>query len=96
MEEKVFPRTAVAEQLEHFVEARLHTDGQKNIEAIRKLQSELTGSVANPYYVTVDPSNRAKLKSFEGATLIDDTPFVDFLRDSRKAAGRLLAEAPAP
>jgi len=86
MEEKVFPRPAVAAELERYVEARLHTDGQRNIDAIRQLQKELTGSIANPYYVTIDPATGAKLGSFEGSTLLDDTPFVEFLQGSPEAS----------
>ena len=91
MEEKVFPRAAVAAELEHYIEARLHTDGLKNIAEIKRLQKELTNSVANPYYVTIDPSSEEKLDSFEGATLIDDQPFIDFLRRSRDKVERYAA-----
>ncbi len=94
MEEKVFPRPAVAEELAGFVEARLHTDGRKNIEEIKRLQRELTGSVANPFYVTIDPSSEERLETFEGATLLDDTPFIDFLKASREKAGKVAALTP--
>lgn len=56
MEEDVFPDRAVALILmENFVEARLHTDGEKNIEEILALQRSLTGSLANPFYVVQEP-----------------------------------------
>ena len=78
MEEKVFRLPAVAAELEQWVEARLHTDGLHNIDAIKALQQKLTGSVANPYYVIVDPASEQKLRVLEGAT----TPerFIAFLR----------------
>lgn len=57
MEQYVFPSPAVAGVLEQgFVEARLHTDGEENIDRILALQAELTGSVATPYYLVVDPT----------------------------------------
>jgi len=63
MEENVFPSQAVAWELtKDFVEARLHTDGQTNIERIRQLQMELAGVQATPYYVIVDPETGAKLR----------------------------------
>ena len=86
MEQKVFRRPAVAGELEKFVEARLHTDGKTNIEEIKRLQEELTGSAANPYYVTQDPETDRILGRFEGATLADDTPFINFLKNSVSAA----------
>ena len=43
MEEKIFPRPAVAGELKGYVEARLHTDGRKNIDRIKELQRELSG-----------------------------------------------------
>ena len=93
MEEKVFPRAAVAAELEHYIEARLHTDhGDRSKKAeARRLQKELTNSVANPYYVTIDPSSEEKLDSFEGATLLNDQPFIDFLRGSRDKVERYAA-----
>ncbi len=94
MEEKVFHRPAVAEELAGFVEARLHTDGRKNIEEIRRLQRELTKSVANPFYVTIDPSSGEKLEVFPRATLFDDQPFIDFLKLSLEKAGKVAVLAP--
>ena len=86
MEMKVFPRPAVAAELSNYVEARLHTDGRKNIEDILELQKRLTQSVANPFYVAVDPKAEVILGKFDHATLSDDSPFVDFLKSSRASA----------
>lgn len=80
MEEKVFHRPAVAGILaQDFVEARLHTDGQRNVERILELQEELTGSVATPIYVILEPATGEKQRLFEGATY-DAERFAAFLR----------------
>ena len=59
MEEGIFPDPAVAGILkEHYIEARLHTDDQsapERSEALERLQVEMTGSVAQPTFVIVDP-----------------------------------------
>lgn len=69
MEENIFPKPAVAGLLKSsYVESRLHTDGEKNIERIRELQDQLTGSVATPYYVLVDPETGEAKGVFERAT----------------------------
>ena len=55
-EEKVFPSDTVSSLLEeHFIEARLHTDGEKNIDRILELQEELAQSVATPFYLVIRP-----------------------------------------
>jgi hypothetical protein len=72
-EEKVFPSPKVAEFLErHFIEARLHTDGETNIERILALQQELAKSVATPYYLIQDPRSKRLLgKPLGGVTSVD-------------------------
>ena len=81
MEEKVFRLPVVAGILnESYVEARLHTDGETNIDEIRTLQETLVHSVATPYYVVVDPNSGEKKAIFEGATLKDESPFTEFLQ----------------
>lgn len=84
MEEKVFRRVAVATELNRFVEARLHTDtaDADDKAAFRALQQELSNSLANPVYVIQDPKTGNKLGEFQGATLVDDTPFIDFLKNA--------------
>jgi len=55
-EEKVFPSEKVSSVLEeHYIEARLHTDGEKNIERILERQEELAQSVATPFYLVIRP-----------------------------------------
>ena len=86
MELKVFPKDPVrAELAEYFVEARLHTDGQANIEQIKALQKELAGTVANPYYVLVDPESGDRLG--EGSWMQPED-FAELLRSARERAGR--------
>jgi thiol:disulfide interchange protein DsbD len=80
MELGVFPRPEVAAELENYVEARLHTDGTTNIDEIRRLQQEMTQSVANPFYVIQNPSTEEIIDRHEGATLGSPQIFIDFLR----------------
>lgn len=79
MEENFFRRPAVAGVLQEFVEARLHTDGVKNIDRILELRDLYTGSYANPMYVVVDTSDEEKLALFEGPTF-DEGEYISFLR----------------
>ena len=88
MEEKVFRREAVASELTHFVEARLHTDhGDKALrERWRALEEKLAGTRSTPVYVVIDPRTDEELGRFEGGTLGSDAPFVEFLRAARRRA----------
>ncbi len=80
MEEITFPRPAVAEVLEnHFVEARLHTDGKDNLDQILELQQRWTQSVATPSYVVVRPADEKVLGILIGAK---SSEFLDFLQGS--------------
>ena len=79
MEEDAFPAGAVAPILEDsYVEARLHTDGKVNIDEILELQRELTGSLANPYYVLQDPDSKEVFDKKAGWMPPED--FAKFLR----------------
>ena len=79
MENNVFPSPAVAGILnEHYVEARLHTDGAQNIDRILEVQRQLTGSVATPIYVLVDPKSGQEVGQFDGPTF-DEDEFATFL-----------------
>ena len=83
MEENVFYLPAVAGLLsDNYVEARLHADGEVNIERIRELQLELAQSVATPIYVVVDPKTGEKRALLEGATLTDTSKFTAFLESA--------------
>ena len=78
MEEHLFPRPAVAEVLERrYVEARLHTDGQRNLQKILELQDELAASAATPFYVIVDPKDARdarELREHAGPFMSGGTP----------------------
>lgn len=79
MEEKIFPRPAVAGELgSNFIEARLHTDGGPAVDHNKQLQKEMTGSVANPIYVIVDPKTGKSLRKKAG--LVPEADFLLFLR----------------
>ncbi|QDU70093.1 hypothetical protein [Engelhardtia mirabilis] len=81
MEKFTFPSAAVAAELvPNFVEARLHTDGRVNIDRIQGLQRDLAGTVANPYYVVVDPATGERLG--EGPYM-SAQKFAQFLQDAR-------------
>ena len=87
MEKKVFPDPAVAEVLSNkFIEARIHTDHDKQGEANRARQLEMTNSVAQPIYLLLDPENKEVLGRLDGATLGDNKPFIDFLEAGWTAA----------
>ncbi len=82
MEEKTFRLPDVFRVLDDsYVEARLHTDGKKNLDRILQLQEELTGSVANPIYIVQDPASGEVLGRFDGATF-DDGEFREFLEQA--------------
>lgn len=71
MEESIFPAPAVAGILKkHYVEARLHTDDQSNPERsarLEALQQEMVQSLAQPYYVVIDPETREQLGTIAGS-----------------------------
>jgi thioredoxin-related protein len=80
MEEKIFPRPAVADELKnHFIEARLHTDrdGQPyehNVE----LQLKFAKSRANPIFVIIDTKTGEPLRKKAG--LMTEEAFLQLLR----------------
>ena len=84
MEEFLFRLPEVSRKLESLVEARLHTDGHGAHEPIskrnRELQGRLTGTVATPIYLIVDPVSGETLGIFEGATQ-DPGVFLDWLAE---------------
>ncbi len=90
MEVSIFPKPElpIAGLLSrNFVEARLHSDGETNIERIKELQETLARSVANPIYVVVEPETERELARHEGAALNDAQveAFAEFLRGSTVA-----------
>ncbi|MEM7199185.1 MAG: hypothetical protein AAF628_02900 [Planctomycetota bacterium] len=77
METHVFPTPEVSGALQHFVEARLHTDfPEQNGEQIAELQQHYTGTVTMPVYVVVDPESEEALGRVDGARR---DPFLNLL-----------------
>jgi hypothetical protein len=88
MEEGDFFEPTVVGLLDpNYVEARLHTDGKRNVEAIRRLRDELAGTRALPVYLIVAPQEPRKiLARLDGAR---SEAFEQLLRDG-------LAHRPPP
>lgn len=79
MEEKIFPRPAVADVLKaKYIEARLHTDGGPALQQNLKLQQELTKSLALPFYLVYDPQTATVLRKTAG--LRPEDKFLAFLK----------------
>lgn len=91
-EEKVFPSAKVSEFLqEHFIEARLHTDGEVNNERILALQRDLAKNVATPYYLVQDPKSKRLLGKPLGVITTVDTfrSFLEAALAAKETVGRL-------
>jgi hypothetical protein len=84
MEEGIFPLPVVTEELKkNFIEARLHTDSQGQLEPEvdarnKQLQDEMTKSKANPYFIIYDPKTEKVLRKKAG--MIFEQKFLEFLR----------------
>ena len=86
---------------EHFVEARLHMDNPKKIQADRwavqeKLRVDLVeGRQTTPTYVTVDPNTGKKFVEhiLSGGPGAWEAGYLAFLTDTLKGAGRALPAA---
>ena len=94
MEGKVFPSPRIARVLrDKFVEARLHTDGNTNIERIEEVQTELARTVAQPTFVIQDPTTKRVLGApVSGIVLKND--FLEYLEsalEAKEQVGRLPA-----
>lgn len=77
MEESVFPKPAVAGELNKVVEARLHYDGARKKE-INELQRKMVQSIAAPIYVMVDPKTGKILRRHDG--FATEKQFLELLR----------------
>ncbi len=96
MENSIFLLPAVAGLMQaNFVEARHHTDTQnvltaEQFAANRKLQAELAGTNANPFYVVVDPKTGTVLGKHElsGGPGAWEGGWIAFLQEMLQAAGR--------
>ena len=91
MEKRIFPRPAVADELENFfIESRLHMDGLSK-DDFTDMQDDLVGTVATPSYVVVDPKTGEKLAMHQLSTTNEDAVekgFLEFLTEAREAAKR--------
>ena len=86
MEGRILPSPAVAGELRnYFIEARLHADMGSYAETAKALREKLTGSVALPIYVVMDPETGEIGGILEGLRLAP--AFKDFLTESRTKLG---------
>ena len=86
MENGVFQRSAVAEELTHFVEARLHVDGPDPVhEQEAAFHLEMNQTTSRPYYVVTDATGKKVLGRFDRGLVPGESPdaFIDFLRRAR-------------
>jgi thiol:disulfide interchange protein len=80
MEANMFPRGEVRELLGRYERVRLYTDGRgEPYQRQQRLQEELYGTVALPYYAVLAPDGRT-VATFLGMTR-DSRDFVQFLSD---------------
>ncbi len=83
MEGGVFHDPAVAEILEtKFVEARLHTDYKEN----REREMRMVQSTAQPIYLVLDPVTEEVHARFDGASVVSNAPFIEFLEQGWESA----------
>lgn len=77
METNVFPRQEIQERFENMVLVRLYTDGGTNASENQKMQFELTGNIALPTYVILDPDTQEVIEQLLGYA--DKETFTSFL-----------------
>ncbi len=83
MEVKRFPLPEVSAELGKMIEARLHND-REVAEEVKALQRRLTGSVATPIYLVLDPEDEHQFGRQDGPS--SASTFARFLRDSARRA----------
>lgn len=77
MEANVFPRQNIVDRFGQMELVKLYTDGGANGPANQQFQFEMTGTLALPTYVVVDPHTGQVLDQLIGYTRLDD--FQEFL-----------------
>ncbi len=77
MESTVFPRENIVARFQKMEKVKLYTDGGQNAAENQKFQFELTGTLALPTYVIVDPASGTVLDQLIGFTRAPD--FESFL-----------------
>ena len=79
MEANIFPKPAVAAEMNKFVLARLYTDGEGEIyEKQQQMEQEMYNTVALPFYALVDADGKT-IATFPGLTR-NEQEFLEFLR----------------
>lgn len=77
MESNIFPLISVQERFEQMKLLKLYTDGGKDAQANQQLQFKLTGNVALPTYVILDPLSEQVLSQELG--YVSEEKFLVFL-----------------
>ena len=82
MEVSIFDIQSVRDQKSKFVEARLHSDtlDLELRKRIAGLIETVAKSTAQPIYVAMNPKTEVELGRFNGASIGDETVFVEFLK----------------
>jgi len=77
METNVFPRQEIQERFEHMILVRLYTDGGTNASENQQMQFELTGNIALPTYVILNPDTQQVIEQLLGYA--KEEKFMSFL-----------------
>ena len=72
MESTVFPRENIVQRFEQMEKVKLYTDGGQNASENQRFQFELTGTLALPTYVIVDPHTGNVLDQLIGFTRAEE------------------------
>ena len=83
MESNVFPLAEVQERFNQMKLVKLYTDGGADAKKNQQIQFQLTGNVALPTYVILDPSNKQVIAQELG--YIASEKFVSFLDNGLNA-----------
>lgn len=86
MEANVFPLTDVQRHFDKMELVRLYTDDGTQGPEYQKFQFQLTGTIALPTYVIMDPDTGQVLQQISGYT--DDQTFTEFLEKGIQAYGK--------
>jgi len=91
MEDSIFPRSAVADELQHFIEARLHSDADDPVlrAQIAELIETVAGTIGQPTYVALDPRDGRELGRYLGAAVTEEhvREFIQFLKQAQTNYG---------
>lgn len=77
MESNIFPLASVQERFDQMKLLKLYTDGGKDAQANQQLQFKLSGNVALPTYVILDPSTELVLSQELG--FVSEEKFIGFI-----------------